>query len=114
MWKHTYTDDVANLAAIVDMERPGDAIRARRTELGMTQAVLAELSAVAQADISRIENGQLDARWSTIRRLSEALESGSGSPRRSLANGNRRRRPPAEPVAKWRPKGEPQPITHRR
>ncbi len=113
MRKNTYDVAVANLAAIVEMERPGDSIRARRTELGMTQAVLAQLSGISQADISRIENGQLDARWSTIRRLSEALESASESPRRSLSNGNRRRRPPAEPATQWRPNGATQPVRRR-
>ena len=57
----TYTGFVTDLAAIAGLTRPGDSIRERRIELGWTQAELAEHSGVAQADISRIENGRLDA-----------------------------------------------------
>lgn len=101
---------MTGLAAIAEMRRPGDSIRQRRTYLGWTQAELAERSGVSQADISRIENGQLDARWSTIHRLSEALEAPGEKPKRSLANGNRREAPPARPAKRWRPKGPTQPI----
>ena len=104
---------MTGLTTIADMRRPGDSIRARRTELGWTQAELADRSGVAQADISRIENGQLDARWSTIHRLSQALEAPAEQSRRSLANGNRRSAAPSAPAKRWRSKGATQPIVRR-
>ena len=110
MCNGTYTGGMTGLAAIAEMRRPGDSIRARRTFLGWTQAELAERSGVSQADISRIENGQLDARWSTIHRLSEALEAPGEQPRRSLANGNRREPTPITGAKPWQPKGATQPI----
>jgi predicted transcriptional regulator len=85
---------MSDLAAIAGMQHPGHAIRDRRTALGWTQADLAERADVAQADISRIENGRLDARWSTIRRISEALVSSTDAPKRSLANAHGDRRAP--------------------
>ena len=96
---------MTDLATIAEIKHPGHSIRARRVELGWTQADLAERSGVSQADISRIENGRLDARWSTIQRLSEALESTTELPRRSLANANRGRRTPKPPAKRWAPKG---------
>lgn len=103
---------MSDLAVIAEMARPGDSIRARRTYLGWTQAELADRSGVSQADISRIENGQLDARWSTIHRLSEALEA-PGEPRRSLANGNRRKAPRPVPSKRWKAKDTTQPVQPR-
>ncbi len=96
---------MTDLATIAEMQHPGDSIRSRRIELGWTQTELAAHSGVSQADISRIDNGRLDARWSTIQRLSEALETTTDDPRRSLANANRGRRTPAIPTARWSPKG---------
>ena len=95
---------------IAELQRPGDMIRSSRTALGWTQAELARRAGVSQADISRIESGQLDARWSTIHRLSEALENPGAEPRRSLANGNRRAAPPTKPAATWQPTGTVAPI----
>lgn len=95
------------------MARPGDSIRAHRTDLGWTQAELAERSGLSQADISRIENGQLDARWSTIHRLSEALEAPGEQRRRSLANGHRRNPPAGERSKRWTSKGQTKPIQDR-
>ena len=103
--------DMSDLAVIAEMARPGDSIRARRTDLGWTQAELAERSGVSQADISRIENGQLDARWSTIHRLSEALEAPGGSKRRSLASGHRRNPPATGRSKRWTLKGATKPIS---
>lgn len=68
---------------------PGDSIRDSRTDLGWTQAELSRRTGVPQADISRIENGRLDARWSTIQRISAALAHTDEPPRRSLANGRK-------------------------
>ena len=87
------------------LDRLGGSIRGRRTELGWTQSELAERSGVPQADISRIENDRLDARWSTLQRLLAALAEG-GAPRRSLANGRRVKDIPA-PSSKWAPRQPP-------
>lgn len=105
MWNYTYTDAVTDLATIAGLTRPGDSIRERRIELGWTQAELADQAGVAQADISRIENGRLDARWSTIHRLSAALEATGVEPKRSLANGGRGRSAPKATAQRWTPKG---------
>jgi transcriptional regulator with XRE-family HTH domain len=96
---------MTDLATIAGLHRPGDSIRERRIELGWSQTELAERAGVSQADISRIENGRLDARWSTIHRLSSALESFTGKPKRSLANGGRNRDAPKPTGPKWTPKG---------
>jgi len=101
---------MTDLASIAEMQHPGDSIRERRTGLGWTQAELSERSGVSQADISRIENGRLDARWSTIHRLSEALETPAQAPRRSLANAHRGRRTPNTPATRWSPKGPVGPV----
>ncbi len=85
---------MSDLAIIAEMQHPGHRIRERRISLGWTQAELADRADVAQADISRIENGRLDARWSTIQRISEALESSTEAPTRSISNAHRDRRAP--------------------
>jgi transcriptional regulator with XRE-family HTH domain len=51
----------------------GDAIRARRTELGLRIEDLAYRSGVAYRTISRIESGY-DPQLDTLRRLAVALE----------------------------------------
>lgn len=85
---------------------PGDALRERRIELGLTQAELADLSGIAQGDISKIENGHLDARWSTIKRLSDALASVK-EPKTSLANGGySRTTPDVSGLEPWKPTGK--------
>ena len=50
-------------------------VRLREVRLGkvMTQADLAEASGIAEANISRIENGAQRPRISTIRKLAQAL-----------------------------------------
>ena len=45
-----------------------------RKELGMTQTELAERCETTQQQIAKIENGIVDPKLSTLRRLSEALE----------------------------------------
>lgn len=90
---------------LAELARPGDSIRERRIELGWTQAELSKRTGVAQADISRIENGLLDARWSTIQRISAALASVDSPPRRSLANGRKIATTPAASRRKWSAKG---------
>ena len=96
------------LSSLATIGHPGDVLRERRIVLGWTQAELAERSGIPQADISRIENGHLDARWSTIHRLSKTLAAGKPT-RRSLTNGNRRT-PPAAPGAPWIPTGSVLPV----
>ena len=98
------------LRSLATIDHPGDVLRERRIALGWTQAELAERSGIPQADISRIENGHLDARWSTIHRLSKALAAGKPT-RRSLANGNRRT-PPSAAGAPWTPTGTMLPVEH--
>jgi transcriptional regulator with XRE-family HTH domain len=99
---------MSGIGAIADLDHPGDSIRERRIELGWTQAELAKRTGIPQADISRLENGRLDARWSTIHRLSRAL-AGEHRPRRSLANAGRRAAP-ADRARVWRPKGRTQTV----
>jgi DNA-binding XRE family transcriptional regulator len=89
MWNATCPGSMTDLATIAGITRPAESIRERRIELGWTQAELAEHAGVSQADTSRIENGRLDARWSTIHRLSSALEPPGVEPKRSLGNGAR-------------------------
>ena len=101
MWKATYGGVMLAWDELARLHRLGGSIRARRIELGWTQSDLAERSSVPQADISRIENDRLDARWSTLQRLLTALAGGDAS-RRSLANGRRVKDAP-EPSAKWTP-----------
>ena len=93
-------------SALAELSHPGDSIRERRIELGWTQAELARRTGIPQADISRIENGRLDARWSTIQRISAALASTTQQRRRSLANGRMVTDAPAHPGKKWSAKGK--------
>ena len=97
--------------ALAELSHPGDSIRERRIELGWTHAELAKRSGIPQADISRIENGRLDARWSTIQRISNALAETQGRQRRSLANGGRVAEAPKPPSKKWSAKGTTIAIT---
>lgn len=61
-------------------------IHGKRKELGITQKGLAELSGVAQPDISRIEKGKIpDPSYSTVKKLFEALKDYEvSSPERSF------------------------------
>lgn len=91
-------------SALAELNHPGDSIRERRIELGWTQTELAKRTGIPQADISRIENGHLDARWSTIQRISTALATIEEPRRRSLANGGKVVDIPAAPSTRWKPK----------
>jgi transcriptional regulator with XRE-family HTH domain len=102
---------VTLLDAVAGLDHPGGSIRERRIELGWTQAELSQHSGVPQADISRIENGHLDARWSTVRRLSVALATVATPARRSLANGNRRQPTDVTGRPAWQPSSPVQPIS---
>ncbi len=98
-------------SARAELSHPGDSIRERRIELGWTQAELAKRSGTPQADISRIENGRLDARWSTIQWISSALATTRARPRRTLANGRRVTKAPTPSSKKWSAKGTTIAIT---
>lgn len=98
---------MATWSALAELDHPGDSIRERRTELGWTQAELAKRTGIPQADISRIENGRLDARWSTIQRISTALATTEQPRRRTLANGGKVSDTPAVPHTRWQPKKRP-------
>lgn len=95
MLNSTYTHDVSLMTEVAAVTNPGHLIREQRHAIGWSQHALAELSGVTQADLSRIENGRLDARWSTIQRIMAVLSASSNRSRRSLANGGRRTPPPA-------------------
>lgn len=99
MWNDTYTEHVLAWDELAQLDQIGGTIRERRIELGWTQSELAELSGVPQADISRIENDRVDARWSTLQRLLNELAR-VDAPRRSLANGRRVSTVPA-PTGRW-------------
>ncbi len=53
---------------------PIEEIKIRRKRLGITQRELAEKAGVSQALIAKIEAGSVDPRYSTLRRIWEALE----------------------------------------
>jgi transcriptional regulator with XRE-family HTH domain len=99
----TYTLHMPTWSAIAELNHPGDSIRERRIELGWTQAELATRTGIPQADISRIENGRLDARWSTIQRISAALATTEQPRKRSLANGGRLAEVPSARGTRWQP-----------
>lgn len=98
-------------SALAELAHPGDSIRERRIELGWTQAELSKRTGIPQADISRIENGRLDARWSTIQRISAALAAPKTPPRRSRANGRMVTATPTPPETQWSTKGPTIEIT---
>lgn len=89
---------------LAELTHPGAAIRKRRIELGWTQTELATRTDIPQADISRIENGHLDARWSTIQRISTALAHTTTPAKRNLANGNKTTTTPTRTTPAWTPK----------
>ena len=91
----------SRLDELAQLERIGGTIRERRIELGWTQSEVADRTGIPQADISRIENDRIDARWSTLQRLLNGLAIGD-APRRSLANGRLVERIPA-PAKRWSP-----------
>ena len=52
----------------------GAAIKSLRTEGGMTQGDLAKRSKLTDKAIGRIERGEVDAKWGTLRRIAIALD----------------------------------------
>ena len=107
---HIDSPDVTLMTEVAALAHPGHAIRERRNELGWSQQELAERCDVTQADLSRIENGRLDARWSTIQRIMAVLANPANVAQRSLANGGRVSK--ARPAAgeRWAPMGPVAPI----
>lgn len=55
------------------MEDLGNRIKARRREVGLTQAELATFSGTTQPFVSQVERGRRTARFDGIIRLTEAL-----------------------------------------
>jgi XRE family transcriptional regulator, regulator of sulfur utilization len=64
---------VAELASFDERYRLAQALMARRRQLGLTQAVLAKRTGIAQADISRIEGGRANPTIGTVAVLARAL-----------------------------------------
>ncbi len=66
-------DDIPWFREIRDAWHPGDTIRIRRENAGMTQAELAAKSAIAFPNISAIENGKRAVGPRTAKKLATAL-----------------------------------------
>lgn len=113
MWISPYAERMTMWSELAEIADPGDSIRERRIELGWTQAALSKRTGIPQAEISRIENGRIDARWSTIRRLFEALVDDAEPRRRTRANGGSVASP-ATPGTRWSAKGPISPIVRKR
>jgi len=82
---------------LVDMEFDlADHIRRARESLGWTQTELARRAQIDQGDLSRIERGETDPRWSTVNKISAALgaaiEIGAPSTRRRALSDTSRAR----------------------
>lgn len=96
---------VAELAAFDERYRLAHQLMVRRRELGLTQAKLARMTGIGQADISRIEGGRANPTVATLAAVARALglqlglvpqESGQHGRRRGAAvpaAGNARRAP---------------------
>lgn len=52
----------------------GETIKNRRQQLSFSQQRLAEETGVSRADISEIENGSVDAKYSDVLKLLQALD----------------------------------------
>jgi transcriptional regulator with XRE-family HTH domain len=51
----------------------GEAIRELRMEVGLTQEELAHRTGITVSQVSRIERGQVDPRWTTVKRIAHGL-----------------------------------------
>jgi DNA-binding XRE family transcriptional regulator len=69
---------VAEIAAFDERYRLAHQLMVRRRELGMSQARLAKLSGVGQADISRIEGGRANPTVGTLAAVARSLGMGLG------------------------------------
>jgi transcriptional regulator with XRE-family HTH domain len=56
------------------LQRIGSALRKKRTEKGMSQQELADISNIAKSTVQRIENGELNPTILMLITISEALE----------------------------------------
>ena len=107
---HTF-GDMSLMTEVAAVAHPGHLIRERRHALGWSQHELAQMCGVTQADLSRIENGHLDARWSTIQRIMAVISDPANTARRSLANGAISNAPRSKSNASiWQPSGPVLPI----
>ncbi|NGX59418.1 MAG: Antitoxin HipB [Chlamydiae bacterium] len=70
-------EEVASIAKKMEGEIKGlsigDMIKLIRTQLGMSQKILAKRASVPQSTISRIEKGKTDANLSTLHKILHAL-----------------------------------------
>jgi DNA-binding phage protein len=64
---------VAELAAFDERYRLAHQLMVRRRELGLTQAKLAQMTGVGQADISRMEGGRANPTVATLAAVAHAL-----------------------------------------
>ncbi|MGH2355273.1 MAG: helix-turn-helix domain-containing protein [Chloroflexota bacterium] len=85
---------VAELTAFDERYRLAHQLLTRRRDLGMTQAKLAKITGIGQADISRIETGRANPTVSTLAVIARALGLGLSlfpvdtvSDQRNKANG---------------------------
>jgi transcriptional regulator with XRE-family HTH domain len=58
----------------IESVKIGDNLRRLREDRLLTQAELAELAGIALSSLVRIENDQVDPRFSSIRKLARALD----------------------------------------
>ena len=70
---------LAELAAFDQRYRLAHELMVRRREAGLTQAQLARLTGLGQADISRIESGRANPTLSTLAAVAHALGCGIDS-----------------------------------
>ena len=61
------------------MTELGERLREERQRRQMTLAVLSRKSGIAQPNLSLIENGKTDPRWSTVERILNAFGIGSSA-----------------------------------
>jgi HTH-type transcriptional regulator/antitoxin HipB len=70
---HISPNGKMNSKPIADSDQLGARIRARRTELGLTQGELADVSAVTLRFVSELENGKETAQFAGIQRVLASL-----------------------------------------
>ena len=68
------SDGSTDVDAAAAFKAIADQIAARRTELGLSQAELAELCATTQPAIARLERGERPPRIDTLLRVANALD----------------------------------------
>jgi transcriptional regulator with XRE-family HTH domain len=68
-----YDAELGGWMPTVDAVKIGRRLRAERTKQFLTQAQLAEKAGISQKQLSKIENDEVEPRFSTILRLADAL-----------------------------------------